>query len=488
MYEGNEQGCIARASTVIGTLEGRSMASTSVWMIGEDACLISQLRDVIDADAGATLSGYSLEAWREERLPRGCPQVVLVDLRGPEAWGSLREMRESWKKLKGQPVPFLGVVEPGLPPERVVLAEQALAGTITMPVPTTGWKKLLQEAVAKERVRQAEQSGGCRMLAAGGKRFLTYTAAMFPLLDDLETASRCDFTILLVGETGTGKTTLARMIHDLSPRRDNRFLTVPCGSLPNDLIDSELFGHMRGAFTGADKNKEGKFEIAGGGSILLDEIDVLGLAQQAKLLRVLETGEYEPVGSNETRVTDSRIIAASNVCLESLVHKERFRADLFYRLNQVKFEVPPLRKRPLDIVPLAMDAVEECCQEHKLPPRRIHPDFLEALKLYSWPGNIRELRNEVRRAVLFSRDGVVTPAPLSPTLHKAIERKKSESVNENRSGLAVEVAQTEQDMIEQMLKSQNFNRAATARALGISRVTLYNKLRKYRMRFDGDDE
>jgi DNA-binding NtrC family response regulator len=294
-----------------------------------------------------------------------------------------------------------------------------------------------------------------------------------------------------VGETGTGKTTLARMIHDLSARRDNRFLTVACGSLPNELIDSELFGHVRGAFTGADKNKEGKFEVAASGTILLDEIDVLGVAQQAKLLRVLETGEYELLGSNETRVTSTRLIAASNICLESLVHAERFRADLFFRLNQVKFEVPPLRERPLDILPLAMDAIEECCREHNLPPRRIHPDFVEILKEYSWPGNIRELRNEVRRAVLFARDGIVTPSPLSPTILKQVEAKRQSAAPaaaQGRSGLAVEVALTEQDMIETMLKSQNFNRAATARALGISRVTLYNKLRKYRIRVEGDEE
>jgi DNA-binding NtrC family response regulator len=182
------------------------------------------------------------------------------------------------------------------------------------------------------------------------------------------------------------------------------------------------------------------------------------------------------------------MIAASNVCLESLVHKDRFRPDLFFRLNQVKFEVPPLRERPLDVLPLAMDAAEECCLEHNLPARRIHPDFVESLKLYNWPGNIRELRNEVRRAVLFARDGVVTPSLLSPTIIKHVEAKRSAAAPfVGRSGLAVEVAQTEQDMIESMLKTQNFNRAATARALGISRVTLYNKLRKYRIRVEGDE-
>jgi DNA-binding NtrC family response regulator len=255
------------------------------------------------------------------------------------------------------------------------------------------------------------------------------------------------------------------------------------------LIDSELFGHTRGAFTGADKNKEGKFTVAAGGTVLLDEIDVLGTIQQAKLLRVLETGEYEPLGSNETHVTNTRMIAASNICLEALVERERFRPDLFFRLNQVKFEVPPLRERPLDILPLAIDAVEECCREHNLPPRRLHPDFMETLKLYTWPGNIRELRNEVRRAVLFARDGIVTPSPLSPAILKQVASTRAASAPTTaRSGLAIEVAQTEQDMIEAMLKSQNFNRAATARALGISRVTLYNKLRKYRIRVDDSND
>lgn len=464
------------------------MASTNVWMIGDDSCLIAELRGILDEDAGIELAGHALAAWKEQRLPRGCPAAVLIDLRGPEIWSHLREMRENWKKLKGQPVPFIGVVENGLPSDRVVLAEQMLAGMVSMPLPTTGWKKLLQDATAKERVREAERAGGCRMIHGGGRKFITYTPELFHLLEDLETAAKCDFTILLVGETGTGKTTLARLVHDLSPRRDQRFLTVPCGSLPNELIDSELFGHVKGAFTGADKSKEGKFEVAAGGTILLDEIDVLGMGQQAKLLRVLETGAYEPLGSNETRTTDTRTIAASNVCLETLVHKERFRPDLFFRLNQVKFEVPPLRKRPLDILPLAIDTIEECCREHDLPPRRIHPDFLEVLKIYSWPGNIRELRNEVRRAVMFARSGIITPQSFSPTILQQVEEKRASQTSTARSGLASEVAQTEQDMIESMLRSQNFNRAATARALGISRVTLYNKLRKYRIRFDENDQ
>jgi len=251
------------------------------------------------------------------------------------------------------------------------------------------------------------------------------------------------------------------------------------------LLGSELFGHLKGSFTGADRPKQGKFEVAEGGTILLDEIDVLGLEQQAKLLRVLETGEYEPVGSNETRVTNTRTIVASNVDLTDLIAAERFRADLFFRLKQVMFEIPPLRKRPHDIVPLAMGMIEECCRQHNLTVRCVHPDLLDVLKNYSWPGNVRELRNEVRRAVLFCRGGALTPELLTPSLVFDARRRQEEGAYCGAQvGLAGHVAHTEQETIEQMLRTHSFNRAATARALGISRVTLYNKIRKYRIRID----
>ncbi len=280
------------------------------------------------------------------------------------------------------------------------------------------------------------------------------------------------------------------MIHELSQRRGKRFLTVACGALPGDLIDSELFGHLRGAFTGADREKSGKFAAAEDGTILLDEIDVLGLLHQAKLLRVLETGEFEPIGSNDTQAARCRTIVASNVSLELLMEKRQFRPDLYYRLNQVTFEIPPLRERPLDIVPLAVDFIDECRREHGLDVHTIHADLLAILRAYRWPGNIRELRNEVRRCVLFSRDGVVTPEALSLPILQDASRNLQGAADSSPSSsvLAQDIAVTERDSIEQMLRKQRFNRAATARALGISRVTLYNKIRKYRICLKGAPE
>lgn len=220
--------------------------------------------------------------------------------------------------------------------------------------------------------------------------------------------------------------------------------------------------------------------VADCGTILLDEIDLLSGEQQAKLLRVIETGEFEPVGSNETHVVNTRVIAASNASLEKVLSENRFRSDLYFRLKQVHFDLPPLRHRPLDIVPLAIAMIEECCRENRMAVRNVHPDLLDLLKADSWPGNIRELRNEVRRALLFCRNGTLTPDCLCHGLlgraQHAMEQARS---NPSKSGLADKVAMAEQEMIEQMLHTQHFNRAATARALGISRVTLYAKIRKY---------
>ncbi len=321
-----------------------------------------------------------------------------------------------------------------------------------------------------------------RRLEAGDVRVVTYTPSFFSVLDDLVRVAHRDVTLLLVGETGTGKTTLARFIHLRSQRSDKPFQNLACGALPNDLIESELFGHVRGAFTGADRNKIGRFQAAGLGTLLLDEIDVLDPKQQAKLLKVIETGEYEMVGSTESRMSEARLIVASNVNLEELMKKSQFRSDLYYRLNVLEFRLPALRDRPLDIVPLAMDFADEFCREHQIGIRRVHRDFLAALRRYRWPGNLRELKNHVRRAVLFCEGDELTLSDLSDSITRSNFEPNGHVKDVARGWtLADRIACSERELLEQALKANGNNRTRTARALGISRVGLYKKLRRLGM-------
>lgn len=317
-----------------------------------------------------------------------------------------------------------------------------------------------------------------RVVKFGEFAYSTYCPHLFATLENLRRVASHDVTILLVGETGTGKTTLARLVHNLSSRCREPLLTVACGALPGELIESELFGHVRGSFTGAEVSKIGKFEAAGTGSLLLDEIDVLGLHQQARLLRVIESGEFEPVGSNETRVSQARLIAATNVDLNDLMDRSEFRSDLYYRLNVLEFSIPPLRKRPLDIIPLTLSFVDEFCASHDVVVRRVDPEFLECVRTYNWPGNVRELKNHIRRAVLFCENKELTPRDLNPII------QSSRTVAQAAQGpdtLSEMVACSEQELIEQALRDHNFKRSSTAEALGISRVGLYKKMRKYGM-------
>ncbi len=317
------------------------------------------------------------------------------------------------------------------------------------------------------------------------EKFRTRTPELRAMLRRLEVAARHNVTILLIGETGAGKTHLASLIHENSPRSNEPFLHVACGALPGELIESELFGHVKGAFTSAHADKDGKFLAAGSGTILLDEIDVLTPDQQVKLLRVIERGEFEPVGSNRTLHVKARIIAASNLQLQPLVESGRFRPDLYYRLNTLSFNLPPLRKRLPDIEPLARFFVHRHASQLGVDVMEMTPEFLDCLLQYPWPGNVREMENAIRSAVIYSLDGRLTPESLpthivegtagpanDPSVAAFFSVRRGESL-ENRIEL------TEKDIIEQALLSNNFSRTNTARHLGISRVTLYNKMRKY---------
>jgi DNA-binding NtrC family response regulator len=318
--------------------------------------------------------------------------------------------------------------------------------------------------------------------------FSTRTATLFPVLEQLDRIAPHQVTLLIIGETGTGKTTLAHLIHELSPRADERFMTVACGALPADLIESELFGHVRGAFTGAERAKVGRFEAAEHGTLLLDEIDVLSPREQTRLLRVIETGEFEPVGSAETRLTHCRLIVASNVDLKGLTEKGHFRSDLYYRLNVLEFHLPPLRERPLDLVPMAVRFIEEFAGQHAIEVRHVDPEFLDLVRAYPWPGNIRELKNQIRRSVLFARNGHLAASELAvkpPTHAPSVPAPAYEAPSPIATRLSDQVADREREILMDALRAHNFKRTAAARSLGISRVGLYKKMRKYGLLTEG---
>jgi DNA-binding NtrC family response regulator len=327
-----------------------------------------------------------------------------------------------------------------------------------------------------------------RTLHGRSIQFATRTAALFPVLEQLDRIAPHQVTLLIIGETGTGKTTLAHLIHELSPRVDERFMTVACGALPADLIESELFGHVRGAFTGAERAKVGRFEAAEHGTLLLDEIDVLSPREQTRLLRVIETGEFEPVGSAETRLTHCRLIVASNVDLKGLTEKGQFRSDLYYRLNVLEFHLPPLRDRPLDLVPMAVQFIDEFRGQHHIEVRHVDPEFLDLVRAYPWPGNIRELKNQIRRSVLFARNGRLAASELAvkpPTHVPAVVAPAYEAPSPAATRLSDQVADREREILMDALRAHNFKRTAAARSLGISRVGLYKKMRKYGLLTEG---
>jgi two-component system response regulator HydG len=306
---------------------------------------------------------------------------------------------------------------------------------------------------------------------------------MGQLIEQIRRVAPQDTTILLGGETGTGKTRLAGAIHRLSPRRDRPFLTINCGALSASLIESEMFGHVKGAFTGADSNRVGKFAEVGRGTLFLDEIDSLPPALQAKLLRAVEDKVFEPVGSNKTQVLQARLIVASNRPLDQEVASGRFRADLYYRLNVVSFHLPRLCERAGGVRLFAESFLSEFGRRSSRMGLTLDSDAIQALEGHPWPGNIRELRNVIERAVALSDGPTIGLQDLPESFHLlcvpgALEPEPEPSHSCFPSTLAQSKEEAERLHITAALERNGNNRLRAAAELGISRMTLYKKLHK----------
>jgi len=277
-------------------------------------------------------------------------------------------------------------------------------------------------------------------------------------------------TLLITGESGTGKDHLARLVHELGPRRDAPYLKIDCASLPQELVESELFGHERGAFTGALERKLGRLEMAGAGSIVLDEVAALSPATQSKLLRVLEERQFERLGGTETITIDARLIALTNAELSRLVSEGQFREDLFFRLSVLTISVPALRARPADILPLADALLERAARVHGRSGTIFSAAVRKTLTAYGWPGNVRELKNSIERALVFSGGPMLSPHDFP------------DSVQAADSGLGIalrSLEEIERDAIRATLEATHYKISKSAAILGISRKTLLDKRKRY---------
>lgn len=277
-------------------------------------------------------------------------------------------------------------------------------------------------------------------------------------------------TLLITGESGTGKDQLARLIHERSPRRDAPYLKIDCASLPQELVESELFGHERGAFTGAAERKLGRLEMAGAGTIVLDEVAALSTATQAKLLRVLEERSFERLGGTETLAIEARLIALTNAELQRAVAARRFREDLYFRLSVLAIHVPALRERRTDVVPLAEHMLARLAAVHGREGTALSDEVRPVLESYSWPGNIRELKNAIERALIFGKGPIISREDLPESIGKA----DSGAVAGMRS-----LEEMEREVIQKTLEGTHYKITRAAEILGISRKTLLDKRKKY---------
>jgi DNA-binding NtrC family response regulator len=471
--------------------------SARLLLVDDDPLIVNSLSEFLK------LEGYAVDTASDgslaiEMLAANRYNLVLTDVNMPRTNGLelLRTIRHQYPDVVVLVITGYGTIENAVEAVKMGAFEYLTKPIIDDEIRVTIQKALKQQTLLSENFQLRQQLG----LRYGLDNIIGHDYKMLKVFDLVEAVADSRTTVLMTGESGTGKSLIARAIHHRSPRggRVNKpFVEVSCGAIPEGLLESELFGHVKGSFTGATNDKQGRFLAADGGTIFLDEINSASPSFQVKLLRVLQERKFEPVGSNHTISVDVRVILASNQDLAKLVAEEKFRQDLYYRINVVNIILPPLRQRLGDIPLLADSFLKKFTQEMGRKTIGFTPEALDLMCRYTWPGNVRELENAVERAVVLTRRPLILPEDLPQQI---LDATSPSAVGGSSVGVAAvrpnganpfepwtptpldkALEGPEKQILLAALKANNWNRQATAEQLDINRTTLYKKMKRYGM-------
>ncbi|MCM8812056.1 MAG: sigma-54 dependent transcriptional regulator [Candidatus Omnitrophica bacterium] len=412
-----------------------------------------------------------------EQLKGGKFQLVLTDLKMPQVDGLslLEHIKNRYPDINVVLITGFGNLDTAVGAFR-----NGAFDFLTKPIQTEQLEATVQRALAT--TTSYDEPAAADPFSA----IVGHHASMEDLRRKITLIAQSPATVLLRGESGTGKRVIAHAIHRADPKRcKNPFVEVSCGALPETLLESELFGHVRGSFTGAIRDKEGRFEVADGGTILLDEVDTFSPAMQVKVLRVIQDRTFERVGDNRTIRVDVRIIAATNRNLDAFVKEGKFREDLYHRLNVISLHIPPLRERASDVPILVEHFLKKISTQMGRTMDSVTPAALDLLRRYPWPGNVRELENAIERAIVMNQKTFVDVEDLPDTIrrgeppHLSQEPAPQAENGDDPSTLKEALRDPEREIIMKVLKECGYNRSLAAKRLGIHRATLYHKLKRF---------
>jgi two-component system, NtrC family, nitrogen regulation response regulator NtrX len=409
---------------------------------------------------------------------REAPDLIFVDIKMPQMDGM-----EVLRRLSPGPNTAPVVVLSGHGTVKTAVDATKLGAFDFIEKPPESDRILLVARNALAQRRLSDENQRLKLTFDDRYRMVGRSAALQKVGESIGRAAPTNATVLITGESGVGKELVARAIHRNSLRKGEAFVQVNCAAIPDELIESELFGHEKGSFTGATEKQIGKFELAHLGTIFLDEVGDMSLKTQAKVLRVLQEGEVERIGSQKTIEVDVRVIAATNKNLEAIIEKGDFREDLFFRLSVIPIEVPPLRERPEDIALLVEHFAAQFCAENNFRRKRIEPATTEALKRYPWRGNVRELRNAIERLLIMVPEEAIQPTHLAEVLRRAPEPSAAPG---GQGSLKDFKESAERTFLVQKLRESGWNISATATAIGTPRSNLYKKLEQYEISEEKD--